>query len=82
MFAGSKNRTVSFIFVLDVFKLSYVLSFYLFIFSIWVFFHEHLRLIGLQGKGEAISLTPGGYCSELTSAHSYQLDSDEETFFS
>ena len=27
-------------------------------FSIWVFFHEHLRFTGHQGKGEAISLTP------------------------
>ena len=27
-------------------------------FSIWVSFHEHSRIIGLQGKGEGISLTP------------------------
>ena len=28
-------------------------------FSVWVFFHEHSRIIGLQGKGEeGISLTP------------------------
>ena len=27
-------------------------------FSIWVFFHEHSRITGLQGKGEGISLTP------------------------
>ena len=27
-------------------------------FSIWVFFHEHLQIIGQQGKGEAISLIP------------------------
>ena len=27
-------------------------------FSIWVVFHEHLRITGLQGKGEGISLTP------------------------
>ena len=27
-------------------------------FSIWVFFHEHSRITGLQGKGEDISLTP------------------------
>ena len=27
-------------------------------FSIWVFFHEHLRFTGQQGKGEAISLSP------------------------
>ena len=29
-----------------------------FLFSIWVFFHEHLRITGLQGKAEGISLTP------------------------
>ena len=29
-----------------------------FFFSIWVFFQEHLRITGLQGKGESISLTP------------------------
>ena len=27
-------------------------------FSIWVFFHSHSRITGLQGKGEDISLTP------------------------
>ena len=27
-------------------------------FSVWVFFHVHLRITGLQGKGESISLTP------------------------
>ena len=27
-------------------------------FSIWVFFHEHSRITGLQEKGEGISLTP------------------------
>ena len=27
-------------------------------FSIWDFFHEHLRITGLQEKGEGISLTP------------------------
>ena len=31
---------------------------YVFFFSIWVFFHEHLRITGLQVKGEDISLTP------------------------
>ena len=30
----------------------------LFFFSTWVFFHEHSRITGLQGKGEGISLTP------------------------
>ena len=27
-------------------------------FFIWVFFHEHWRITGLQGRGESISLTP------------------------
>ena len=27
-------------------------------FSMWVFFHEHSKITGLQGKGEDISLTP------------------------
>ena len=26
--------------------------------SIWIFFHNHWRITGLQGKGEGISLTP------------------------
>ena len=30
----------------------------IFFFSIWVFFHEHSRFTGQQGKGEGISLTP------------------------
>ena len=29
-----------------------------FFFSIWVFFHEHSRSTGQQGKGEGIYLTP------------------------
>ena len=29
-----------------------------FIFSIWIFFHEHSLITGLQGKGEGNSLTP------------------------
>ena len=29
-----------------------------FFFSTWVFFHEHSRITGLQGKGEGISSTP------------------------
>ena len=28
------------------------------IFSIWVFFYEHSRFTGQQGKGDAISLNP------------------------
>ena len=29
-----------------------------FFFSIWIFFQEHSRITGLQGKGEGISFTP------------------------
>ena len=32
--------------------------FLFFFFSIWVFFHEHSRFTGQQGKGEGIYLTP------------------------
>ena len=28
-----------------------------FFFSVWVFFHEHSQITGLQGKGEGIFLT-------------------------
>ena len=31
--------------------------FFFFFFSIWVFFHEHSRFTGQQGKGEGIYLT-------------------------
>ena len=31
---------------------------FFYIFFMWVFFHEHSRITGLQGKGEGISLTP------------------------
>ena len=31
------------------------MSFFLFFFSMWVFFHEHSRIIGLQGKEEGIT---------------------------
>ena len=32
--------------------------FFFFFFSIWIFFHEHSRFTGQQGKGEGIYLTP------------------------
>ena len=32
--------------------------FFFVFFSIWVFFNEHSRITGLQGKGECISLDP------------------------
>ena len=53
-------------------------------FSIWVLFHDHSRITGLQGEGggylfcSSLPLPPasqtrrhyaGGYCRELTSAH-------------
>ena len=34
----------------------FLLLFMYYFFSIWVFFHNHLRITGLQGKGEGISL--------------------------
>ena len=37
-------------------------------FSIWVFFHKHSQITGLQGKGESISLTPH-YCFHLLHRH-------------
>ena len=33
-------------------------SIFFFFFAIWVFFYEHSRITGLQGKGKGISLTP------------------------
>ena len=32
--------------------------FFFFFFFVWVFFHNHSRIIGLQGKGEGIRLIP------------------------
>ena len=40
------------------FRLKELTQHYFFFFSIWVFFYEHSRITGLQGKGEGISLTP------------------------
>ena len=34
---------------------TYIVFFILFFFSVWVFFHEHWRFTGQQGKGEAIT---------------------------
>ena len=34
-------------------------------FSIWVFFHEHSRITGLQDKGKGISLTPHNHFQPL-----------------
>ena len=38
--------------------LIYLLNFLNIFFSIWIFYHQHSRFTGQQGKGEAISLTP------------------------
>ena len=47
--------------VLSLFFISNYVMFtyhYYIFFSIWVFFHDHSRITGLQGKGEGISVTP------------------------
>ena len=41
--------------LVDTFKLA---SIFLFFFFIWVFFHNHSQITGLEGKREGISLTP------------------------
>ena len=41
-----------------VFFMFFKLCDFFYFFSVWIFFHEHLRITGLQGKGEGISLTP------------------------
>ena len=38
----------------------------IFFVSIWVFFYNHSRITGLQGKGEGISLTPHYHFHQLT----------------
>ena len=39
--------------------------FFFFLFPIWVFFHNHLRITELQGKVEGISLTPHYHFTSL-----------------
>ena len=64
-------------------------------FYIWVFFYEHSRITGLQGKGHFFNSSlqlppasqtprhqPGDYCRELTSAHSQQPDMNREPLVS
>ena len=61
-------------------------------FSIWVFFHEHSRITGLQRNGKGISLNPHYHFHPLhrhlniswtfTSAHSWQPDWNRETLVS
>ena len=62
------------------------------LFYIWILFHELLRITGLHGKVEVISLTPlyhfhpfaseGAHCRGLTSSHSSCLDSNCESLIS
>ena len=60
-------------------------------FSIWIFFHEHSRIIGQKGGGEAICLSlplppasqtlryqPGDYSRELISGYSQLQDANRE----
>ena len=55
-----KTFTIKNIFDCTHFSVHYQRSdFFIYLFfSIWVFFHEHSQITGLQGKGEGISLTP------------------------
>ena len=68
-----------------------------FFFSIWVFFCEHSRITGLQRKwggyffnpslplppaSQTLRHWPGDCCWELTSAHSWQPDSNREPLIS
>ena len=53
---GSGGSTVSYAHATSSSR--FVFVFDVFFFSMWVFFHEHSRITGLQGKGEGISLTP------------------------
>ena len=55
----SKQTTVKYYSVSKNLKKPYQASDgFFFFFYIWVFFHEHSRFTGQQGKGEVIYLTP------------------------
>ena len=45
-----------------------MVRFFLFVcfFSIWIFFHDHSQITGLQGKGEGLSLTPYYHFTRFT----------------
>ena len=95
-FYSSFNNSIIFFFsksvclVCAVLKIPKTFSYSLrLFFSMWVFFHVHSQITGMQGKEKGISFTPdyhfhpfhrhldiswGDYCRELTSAHSHQLD--------
>ena len=51
------NIIISHIFPENFIKIPQVVQ-KIFFFSIWVFFHGHFWITGLQGKGEGISITP------------------------
>ena len=53
-----KNSTLSYLYLKFLQQLWNNSRRYLFFFLVWVFFHEHSRFTGQQGKGEDISLTP------------------------
>ena len=62
-------------------QICYVHLYSLFFFFIWVFFHEHSRMTGLQGKGDTSQTLRhqlGDCCRELTSLYSQQLESNQE----
>ena len=42
-------------------------------FSMRIFFHEHSRITGLQGKGKGISLTPHYHLHTASACHSHAL---------
>ena len=73
----------------------YFITYQIDFFSIWVFFHNHSRFTGQQGKAETITLTllyhfhpfhrhfqPDDYCRELTTAHSQQPNSNRKALVS
>ena len=47
-----------FVFIENMEIIWYVLLHLCIFFSVWVFFHEHSRITGLQEKGQGISLNP------------------------
>ena len=46
--------------------LEFIFAYFYFFSSIWVFFHEHSQITGLQGKKEGISLTPSATSTRFT----------------
>ena len=50
----------------DLISFNGTFFFVCFFFSIWIFFHDHSRITGLQGKGEGLSLTPYYHFTRFT----------------